>query len=83
MYLNIMLIQPTHNEHFARVANLLNGTSPTVEESDGPYRPPASDDVDGHIIREERVEQIYRIKGTGNVPKVDPDDAVRDLFISI
>lgn len=82
-----MILQPRKMElnptGAAVVANLMNGgRSPTVEESDGPYLPPGSDEADGTVIRQELVEQVYRIKGTGNVPKVDPTDAVKETNMS-
>uniref|UniRef100_A0A7E4VYJ6 4_1_CTD domain-containing protein n=1 Tax=Panagrellus redivivus TaxID=6233 RepID=A0A7E4VYJ6_PANRE len=40
--------------------------------SSGPYTP--AKDKDGRVLREETVEQVYRISGSGKVPKFDPTD---------
>uniref|UniRef100_A0AC34FF00 Band 4.1 C-terminal domain-containing protein n=2 Tax=Panagrolaimus sp. ES5 TaxID=591445 RepID=A0AC34FF00_9BILA len=40
--------------------------------SSGPYTP--AKEKDGRIIREEIVEQVYRISGTGHAPNLDPND---------
>lgn len=42
--------------------------------SSGPYTP--AKDKDGRVIREETIEQVYRISGTGIAPKIDPNDMV-------
>ncbi|KAI1726924.1 FERM central domain-containing protein [Ditylenchus destructor] len=45
------------------------------QDSAGPYTP-ATDGLDGQVIREEKVEQVYRIVGSGEpMPQIDPADA--------
>ncbi|KAH7730142.1 Protein FRM-1 d [Aphelenchoides avenae] len=53
-----------------------------VERSAGPYTPPL-EARHGPVIREEKVEQVYRIVGTGkNVPKIDPKDPSLDKVVA-
>lgn len=47
-----------------------------LERSAGPYTPPL-EAKHGPVIREEKVEQVYRIVGTGKeTPKIDPRNPV-------
>ena len=40
----------------------------------GPYTAPTA--ASGNVIRHERVENVYRLRGTGKVPQLDPSDPV-------
>jgi hypothetical protein len=60
------------------IATASSSDSTVTVQSAGPYTP-ARDPSDGRVVREERLEQVYRIVGNGSaqVPRVDPHDAVR------
>ncbi|KAE9554060.1 hypothetical protein FO519_002702, partial [Halicephalobus sp. NKZ332] len=50
----------------------VNSTPNIDPNSSGPYTP--AKEKDGRVIREETIEQVYRISGTGHAPKFDPND---------
>uniref|UniRef100_A0A0N5B1S9 FERM domain-containing protein n=1 Tax=Strongyloides papillosus TaxID=174720 RepID=A0A0N5B1S9_STREA len=52
-------------------SSVLNGTV-SLEQSSGPYR--EAEPSDGEVIREERIEHVYKLRGTGNAPTIDPSD---------
>ena len=56
------------------------GVNNVEANSSGPYTP--AKERDGRVIREETVEQVYRISGTGLAPKFDPNDMVRSIHPS-
>lgn len=55
---------------------ITNFANEPINESSGPYVPP-NEAKHGQVIRHEKVDQIYRITGAGQLPNVDPSDPVR------
>ncbi|CEF64650.1 FERM domain and Band 4.1, C-terminal domain and Pleckstrin homology-like domain and FERM/acyl-CoA-binding protein, 3-helical bundle domain and FERM, N-terminal domain and FERM, C-terminal PH-like domain and FERM central domain and Band 4.1 domain and Band 4.1 family-containing protein [Strongyloides ratti] len=74
---NVSLNKPPMNSNSTGIpqnnmrSSVLNGTV-SLEQSSGPYR--EAEPSDGEVIREERIEHVYKLRGTGNAPTIDPSD---------
>uniref|UniRef100_A0A0K0E8T3 FERM domain-containing protein n=1 Tax=Strongyloides stercoralis TaxID=6248 RepID=A0A0K0E8T3_STRER len=74
---NVSLNKPSMNSNTTGIpqnnmrSSVLNGTV-SLQQSSGPYR--KAEPLDGEVIREERIEHVYKLRGTGNAPTLDPSD---------
>jgi len=66
------LQQSQELEHSPMFKTITNFTNDRNKSSSGPYVP--ANDNDGSVIRNERIEQVYRITGNGQAPEFDATD---------
>ncbi|KAK0425252.1 hypothetical protein QR680_009103 [Steinernema hermaphroditum] len=61
------IVVPSDDKENAATTNHEDKTTPS-----GPYVTATA--ADGVVVREEKLEEVYRIVGTGNTPSMDPSD---------
>ena len=72
-----IIITSLQDKHYRMAPQNSVGTTNIDPNSSGPYTP--AKEKDGRVIREETIEQVYRISGTGHAPKFDPNDMVTPI----